>query len=136
MKGSARHYSVRFNTAIKEEQQAVEILDRLLAEGWSLRQILTDALLRAGGVTPEMFGQEGRTAALIEELQRDFASLKGTIHEAIAGQIGDILVTLRNADPDKFRQFAQQPPSSEIDEEFASSMGQAIRRHRPLGENR
>lgn len=66
------------------EAQALEVREAAIARGFTDRQILVDALLRAQGYTPEMFRQAGGQSAQIiqgvqnvvrEEFERNQAEL-------------------------------------------------------------
>lgn len=66
----ARSYSFRLNPAFPEDADAIALIDGLLAQNWSTRQIMTDALLHADGRTPEMYStqQQGLTAESLEAI--------------------------------------------------------------------
>lgn len=75
----ARYYSARFNPVTsKEDAKAIEIIDRLIAEGFNFKAIATDAILRAEGVTPQMFHNSLTANAVLisrmEDLLTQFAS--------------------------------------------------------------
>lgn len=50
-------FSVALNVKYDEDKAFVEMVNPYLEQGYSIRQIVTDAVLRAGGCTPEMFGR-------------------------------------------------------------------------------
>jgi hypothetical protein len=66
--------SFRLHPSDEREKQAIEIIQGLEEKGYSIREIMTDALLRASGVTPEMFRDNGEklTPSLLETLLTDF----------------------------------------------------------------
>ena len=59
MSKSGVHFSARLHPSNEYEDRAIEVLERLLRNGFKKRQIFTDALLRLDGVTPEMFNRDG-----------------------------------------------------------------------------
>jgi hypothetical protein len=55
MTSKSKTYAFRLHPDDEREQIAMEIIERLLSEDWTMRQIMTDAILHADGRTPEMF---------------------------------------------------------------------------------
>lgn len=70
--------SARLNPATSDEdRKALEIIREKEAEGFNFKQIVVDAINRAGGVTPEMFARDNSTAKLLlqlEHLLADFSN--------------------------------------------------------------
>ena len=64
MKG--KHYSFRLHPDIPEENDAIIILEALKKDGFNIRQIMTDAILTAGGKRPEMYHRNN--APVIESM--------------------------------------------------------------------
>lgn len=66
--------SFRLHPDDEREKQAIEEIRKLEARGYTIREIMTDAILRAAGYTPEMFksGNEKLTPALLESILTDF----------------------------------------------------------------
>lgn len=67
--------SIRLNPANKEDKRVLDILYALHERGFTPREIITDAILRAEGHTPEMYHDvEGQvTRPVLESLLSDFA---------------------------------------------------------------
>lgn len=72
----ARVLSVRLNRNMDErEALALDIVEDLESKDFTLRQIITDAILRADGHTPEMFSKEEKlTPHFMRELFEDFTT--------------------------------------------------------------
>lgn len=82
----AVYKTARLNpTTSQLDKEALEIIERLEAQGWNFKQIAVDAILRAGGKTPEMFEQSGGTVAGLEKLLDQFA--KEIINEVRKGGV-------------------------------------------------
>lgn len=83
----AKYYSARFNPATSEEDaKAVEIIERLQAEGFKFKDIAQDAILRADGYKPEMFSSGDRdTMKLLSQLENMFTRFA----EELIQRIGD-----------------------------------------------
>jgi hypothetical protein len=66
--------SFRLHPDDEREKQAIEVIQDLENKGYSIREIMTDAILRASGYTPEMFksGNEKLTPTLLETILTDF----------------------------------------------------------------
>lgn len=85
--GKSLHIQCKLHEDIDYEAEAVAYYLEQIEAGHTPRQIITDALLRAAGFSPEMYSQKsaggGRlTVASLEQLLADFAqeikqSLKG-----------------------------------------------------------
>lgn len=59
-------YSFRLNPAYPQDKDAIELLRQWLAEGYSTRQIMTDAILSRGNKRPQMYSnREDNTAQLL-----------------------------------------------------------------------
>lgn len=70
----AHHYSVSFNPRTSQAEKAADqIMQDLLAKGFKQKDILLDAVLRAGGVDPALFNQDGLTPARVESILAQFA---------------------------------------------------------------
>lgn len=73
-KSIAHHYSVSFNPRTNEaEKTADKIMQDLLAKGFTQKQIILDAILRAGGIDPASLPQDGLTPARVESILAQFA---------------------------------------------------------------
>ena len=70
----SRVISARLHPENEEEKRALNILEKKIKEGYSVRQIITDALIRADGYTPEMFsGSISVSQGQLERTLEDFA---------------------------------------------------------------
>lgn len=71
----ARYFSARFNPKTSEEdKKAVEIIDEWIARGYNFKSIVTDAILRSEGYTPEMFNDPAsQLLNRMEDILADFA---------------------------------------------------------------
>jgi hypothetical protein len=67
----AEYKHARFNPATSEEdRRALEIIHRLEAEGYTFKQIVQDAILRADGYRPEMFaGADDKTGVILNRME-------------------------------------------------------------------
>lgn len=85
MADKSEHIQCRLHEDVEYEGEAIAYYRKQISDGYTPRQIVTDALLRAAEFHPEMFPQDkGRvTFGKIEHLLSDFAqeiirSLRGT----------------------------------------------------------
>jgi predicted transcriptional regulator len=67
----------RLNPINEAEEKALLIIDHLESKGYNFKQIVVDAINRAGGVTPEMFTkdedrQTARMAKMLENALEQF----------------------------------------------------------------
>lgn len=70
-----RRFSFGLHPQYPQDEQAIRVIDELIAQGWSVRQIMTDAILRCGGYSPEMFSnREGVSVNDMEKLFNRFAN--------------------------------------------------------------
>lgn len=68
--------SARINPSTsKEAENALKIIARLEADGWTFSQIVIDAINRADGATPEMFPHTDLSREGIEKLLEQFADM-------------------------------------------------------------
>lgn len=77
--GKSLHIQCKLHEDIDYEAEAVAYYREQLEAGYTPRQIVTDALVRAAGFSPEMYAQHekggGRlTVSSIEQLLADFAN--------------------------------------------------------------
>jgi hypothetical protein len=79
----SRHIQFRLHPDIEEEAKVLELLDYWNKEGYSNRQIFTDAVLRSQGYTPEMFGQGGDGLTIPMLLHRIEETVANAIKEVI-----------------------------------------------------
>lgn len=76
--------SFRLHPSDDKERQAIEIIEAWEEKGYSIRDIITSAILRSAGFEPDMFktGNERLTPALLEAILTDFGKeLIQTIRE-------------------------------------------------------
>lgn len=69
--------TARFNPIHREEETALAYIEKLEAQGFSFKEIVTDAINRAAGATPEMFSREvaydsSRFVGLVEQVFGNF----------------------------------------------------------------
>jgi hypothetical protein len=62
----AQYRSARFNPINPEDRDVLAIIHELEGKGYNFKQIVTDAILRADGRTPEMYAAPQITADLIK----------------------------------------------------------------------
>jgi hypothetical protein len=63
-------YSFRLNPAYPQDKDAIDLMNQWLAEGYSVRQIMTDAILARGGRRPQMYSnREDNTAQLLSSFE-------------------------------------------------------------------
>lgn len=76
MAKQSRVFSVRLHPSDPKEKQAIEIIDALMDNQYTMRQIVTDAILHRDGASPEMFKDNGNalTLSAMEDLLTDFAA--------------------------------------------------------------
>jgi hypothetical protein len=120
MAKKSQHIQCRLHPDTEYEENALAYYNQKLSEGFSPRQIITDALCRSANFTPDMFPQDkGRvTVGKIENLLADFA------HEI-----------MRSIDSRPLR----QSPQSEIEDntiddmEYAENIAKAYMNRRNRG---
>lgn len=94
----AVYYAARFNPKTSEEDaKAIEIIERLKDRGFNFKAIAQDAILRADGVTPEMFSDSTSANAMligkIEDILAHFA-------EELISRMGSLPRVASEADED------------------------------------
>lgn len=109
----SRNISIRLHPSDEHEAKAIEILDRLNAEGFSNRQIITDALLRADGVTPDMFRQGGDGISVAFLLER------------IEGMLTNAVKEMLEAMPTHVRKQTVEASGAEDDDEYARNLAKS-----------
>lgn len=67
--------SARLNPINAQEKDALEIIEELEAQGYSFKEIVVDAILRADGRTPEMYPPNTQNTAtvILGQLEQMFA---------------------------------------------------------------
>lgn len=80
---TTRSFSLRLNPAYEEDLAAIEHLDRMIEQGYSARQIVTDALCRASGLVPEMFSRRDDMTMLYANLESLLSNFAGEIIKAV-----------------------------------------------------
>ena len=70
-KSKAEYRSARFNPINPEDRDVLAIIHELEAQDYNFKQIVTDAILRADGRTPEMYAAPQITADLIKAYMND-----------------------------------------------------------------
>lgn len=109
--------SFRLHPDDERERQAIEVIQDLEAKGYAIREIMTDAILRAAGYTPEMFKASGEklTPSLLENILTEFGKdLIKTIREN-----GGVVPTAKT----------ESRPSPFDEDEDTDSMRNLIRGH-------
>ncbi|MBZ0314871.1 MAG: hypothetical protein K8L91_00525 [Anaerolineae bacterium] len=112
----SRVVSFRLDEDIVEEGQALEILEAWQAKGYSIRQIMTWALMALEGAEPQNnSAPDGETGATIAELK------------SVLGQAQEFLEVLRDmkAMPDEVKLPSQQKPI--LSDTFMASVKKAVR---------
>lgn len=104
--------SFRLHPSDPKEKQAIEIIQDLQAKGYAPREIMTDAILRAAGYTPEMFREGGDklTPSLLESILAEFA--RDMLQEIRAA--GGTIPTQQSSKPSPF--------DEDEDEEFSKNI--------------
>ncbi|MBI5930926.1 MAG: hypothetical protein HY862_16570 [Chloroflexi bacterium] len=111
----SRVVSFRLDEDIVEEGQALEILEAWQTKGYSIRQIMTWALMALEGAEPQNAAPDGETGATIAELK------------SVLGQAQEFLEVLRDmkAVPDQVKIPSQQKPI--LSDAFVASVKKAAR---------
>lgn len=76
-------YSFRLNPAYEQDKAAIDIVTQKRLEGFSIRQIMTDAIVRASGYTPEMFSDYGEGHNQMTGLEQMLSNFAKEIIDAI-----------------------------------------------------
>lgn len=122
----SRTISVRLHPDDEYERAALAEFDKLLSEGFSARQIITHAILDASGHTPEMY-RDSRTNPAMHQIQQQLDALTHMFDE----HLGELLRSIKNADPDAFRRFANHDDADgrfDLDTDFMANARTATRR--------
>lgn len=99
-------YSARLNPVTSEEdRKAIEIIKDLEADGFNFKQIAVDAILRAGGVKPEMFAREGGTSKLLAQLETMLADFSSDLMRNLKNR-GDVQTEGDESDDEGISNFA------------------------------
>jgi hypothetical protein len=116
----SRVVSFRMDESDPTERQALEVLDRLLSEGFEVRQIMTEALIRAADMTP----------IKPESADPLVAELRASLLEArqLAGQLSTVIEDVRRGLPP-----AQQTSGSEQPNELKAELVTAVLRAKKPG---
>lgn len=70
----AEHFSARLNPRSSEaERRALEIITSLTGQGYNFKEIVVDAIIRAGGIDPATLPSAGLTADKLETVLAQFA---------------------------------------------------------------
>lgn len=133
--------SARLHPSDPYEKKALEIFEARKAEGWTPRDIITDALLRSEGFSPEMFRSEGRMQSALAELEAKLGALDAleelpsqltALQHAIEGSIIGLLKDLKRSSPGEFRRFAEHDEDEhgdiELSQDFIKNARRAARR--------
>ncbi len=76
--------SARLNPITSEyDRRALEIIHKREQEGFNFKQTAVDAILRAGGYTPEMFERDTGAAKLILHLESLLANFSSELMQAL-----------------------------------------------------
>jgi len=141
--------SARLHPAFPTEKSALDIFNSLLAAKYTPRAIITDALNRAAGLTPEMFADQERVNSLAYKLEQqleDIGDLSNKIDDgigsintrietmreelltALTDRIGDILRSIKTSDPVAFKEFAVSDDEGlEFSAEFIANAKKAFK---------
>lgn len=114
--------SIRLNPAVEEDKRVLDILNELQERGFSHREIITDAILRAEGHTPEMYHEaDGKvTRHLLELMLSEFAR--------------EIVDNLRQNTP-QTTQKAAPFNKGENDDEYANNLAKGYLARRKRGQS-
>jgi hypothetical protein len=120
-----------------EEKEALATYDAKVGEGFTPREILTDALLRAAGYTPEMFRpRQERVDGAITRLESKLEvldSIEGrldALQDMVESSIGNLLRQIRSIDPEGLRRFASaddEEDGGEFSDDFIKNARRAVR---------
>jgi hypothetical protein len=122
----SRVISVRLHPDDQHEGEALNVFDDLRAQGYTPRQIMTHALLHVSGHTPEMFRHESLPDGALNTINVRL----GHIADMIEGNMAQLLHNVKQADPDAFRQFANNEQQGEYDlgDDFIRNAQKAARK--------
>ena len=110
---NSRVVSFRLHPGDEYEAKALEILDYWLNEGVNVRHLLTDALLRLDGQTPEMFNDDEQA------LTRGI--LSATLDRKLSAMQQDIIEYLQNQNTGGGQvRVAHDPPPTQNDSDGLS----------------
>lgn len=125
MNDNSRVISARLSPQIDEERKALELFDQWVQEGYTPREIITDALNRAGNQAPSIYRERG-TRVGVKPI--------GTMLENMSSSIDDlkrIIQELWRSNPEQLRQMVNNTPADgseiELDDEFLANAAQILR---------
>lgn len=137
----SRVISARLHPSNEFEAEALRVWEDKIGQGFAPREILTDALLRADGQTPEMFRREGRIEGVLDALESRVEALDslemidmklGQLLDMFTNSIGDILKAIKEADKASFRAFAnhdeEEAGDLELSDTFVRNARNAVRK--------
>lgn len=110
---------------IEQDAAALEIIDKLQSQGWTQKQIIVDAVLRASGHTPEMYADlaDPKNAALVRVLKRTMSQLLRQQTQEMLEAFGDELLTkIKLEGVESFEAKPSSPFGSHSDKQVTSSM--------------
>lgn len=127
---NSRVISVRLNAGDLVEQEALAIYDDLVGQGYSPRQIFTDAILRLAGMTPEMFSERQLTvmdiATRLNAIRNELIALRSEQADGLR----ELMKKMKAADPSGFRSFANEADEDstiQLSDDFIMNARKAMR---------
>lgn len=129
---ASKPIAARLHPGNEQEKRALDIYEGLIVRGYSAREIITDALLRMAGITPEMFRDRRERIPDITVALQDIKQELAAIREDHAEQMRDLLRKVKAADPDAFRAFADETDDEtddlDLDPDFIRNAQKAMRK--------
>lgn len=108
----ARYFAARFNPIHEKQAQAIVIIDGLIAQGYTFKDIALDAILLADGRTPEMFDRQSEYQ--LHHVMDKLAALEGVIEGAVEQLIRRIAAGEIDPQQEMARLEARQPFSNQM----------------------
>lgn len=85
---TTKPYSFRLNPAYPQDKDAIDMIEHKTREGYSMRQIMTDAILFASNHTPEMYAQYGEEGSQPVNLEAMLSAFAQDIIKTIEQRMG------------------------------------------------
>lgn len=115
-----------------EEKSAIKIYLADKANGFTPRQIITDAINRKGNKTPEMFRQDSGFRAELYGMEDRIMERMNDLQQTLENDIIKIMRDLKKQDPVAFKKFADIDENDsgdlEFDQEFIQNAKKSVRK--------
>lgn len=127
MSDKSKVISARLNPQFEQERKALEIFEQWVSEGFTPREIMTNAILNAAQFKPEMFRERGARGNNLGEIIGTLESLR----DSLVGDIKSVMQEMWRSNPQQFRSMVNEAANDsadiELDDEFIANAVQSLR---------